>query len=106
MIYRMLGRIVRQAWWLVLLSWCLLLWAASWWAPPWNEVAQDKEFAFLPADAPSRRAEKVHADAFPDDRAGSNIVVVLYRGGAQAAQRRQDLQFIEEVLEPGLRQIA
>src|SRR5262245_57601471 len=106
MFYRLLGRAVRRAWPLLLLGWAALLvgtWLA---APPWAEVAQDQEFTFLPESAPSRRADEVFAAAFPDDRSGSNVVLVLTRADDDPGALARDRKFVEDVLEPGLRQIA
>lgn len=100
------GKFVSRFWYLMLAGWILVLavcWAA---APPWDEVAQDREFAFLPADAPSRRAEDMYAKAFPDDKLASNVVLILHRSGSEGNQLDKDLKFIEDTLEPGLRQIA
>jgi RND superfamily putative drug exporter len=83
-----------------------LVLAARFAAPPWGEVAQDGEFEFLSADSPSRRAEEVYARAFPEDGTGSNVVLVLHRADNEKARHANDLKFIEDVLEPGLRQIA
>jgi RND superfamily putative drug exporter len=84
----------------------LLLWLASEYATPaWRDVAQDHEFAFLPADAPSRVGEGVFARAFPEGQLGSSIVLVLHSQeprGFAAADRR----FADTVLEPALRKIA
>jgi RND superfamily putative drug exporter len=81
--------------------------AATWRAaPPWNEVARDQEFAFLPAHAPSVRGEALFRKAFPDDRLTSNMVLVLYRDQAGPGLLEQDKKFIEDVLEPRLRGIA
>jgi RND superfamily putative drug exporter len=104
--FHCLGRIVRRAWWLLLLGWGLLLWGTWYVAPPWSEVAQDLEFAFLPESAPSRRAEKIYSEAFPDDRSGSNIVLVLHRTNHEQGLLKQDLKFIEDVVEPRLRALA
>jgi RND superfamily putative drug exporter len=90
----------------MLAGWVLALavcWAA---APPWNDVAQDREFAFLPAEVQSRKAEDIYAKAFPDDQLASNVVLVLHRASSEGTQLDKDLKFIEETLEPGLRQIA
>ena len=60
----------------MLVTWALILivtWLA---APTWNDLVQDREFDFLPADTPSRRAADVFAKAFPDDRSASTIVLV------------------------------
>jgi RND superfamily putative drug exporter len=97
---------VSRGWIVFLGAWVLLLVATRFAAPPWPEVAQDKEFAFLPEDAPSRRSEAMLAQAFPDDRLGSNVVLVLHRTGTAPGDFDRDLQFIGDFIEPGLRQIA
>jgi RND superfamily putative drug exporter len=101
-----LGQTVSRVWWLFLAAWVTVVVASRLAAPPWEDVSQDKEFAFLPPDAPSRRAEEAFAKAFPDDRPASNIVLVLSRADTKPEQRDQDLKFIEDLLEPRLRQIA
>jgi RND superfamily putative drug exporter len=106
MIFRFLGHVVRRGWILLLLGWGALLLGTWLAAPPWDQVAEDREFAFLPADAPSRRAEQMYARAFPYDRLTSSIVLVLSRTGPGRGGRAGDLQFIQDVLEPGLRRIA
>src|SRR5580700_6177331 len=104
MLFRILGHVVRRGWALVLLGWGFVLLATWLAAPPWDEVALDREFAFLPADAPSRRAEEVFKKAFPDSRLASNIVLVLHR--ADTEHLDQDREFIKDVVYPGLRQLA
>lgn len=85
MVFRLLGQVVRRGWPLLLAAWGMFLLATWLAAPPWDEFAQDKEFAFLPPDAPSRRAAEVYAKAFPEDQSASNIVIdqaiVLQVGG-------------------------
>jgi RND superfamily putative drug exporter len=100
-----LGKIVTRTWPIFLVLWLALLAAGRLTAPPWQEVAQDTEFASLPADAPSRRSGEIFAKAFPEDRLASNIVIVLERPD-DGGLREQDRKFIEDVLESGLRQIA
>jgi RND superfamily putative drug exporter len=104
--FRLLGQFVRRAWLFLLLGWALVLLGTWLAAPPWNKVAQDREFAFLPSDAPSRQAEEIYAKAFPDDRRASTIVLVLHRAGTERGPLQGDLKFIEDYLDPGLRQIA
>jgi RND superfamily putative drug exporter len=101
-----LGWIVRRAWPLLLLAWVLILFGTRHAAPPWNQVAQDREFAFLPADSPSRQAAALFARAFPNDRAASNIVLVLERTDPEQASLDHVLNFVSDVLEPGLHRIA
>jgi RND superfamily putative drug exporter len=106
MIFRHLGRLVCWAWAPLIVAWAVLLLGTHLVAPPFNEVAQDREFAFLPADMPSRQAEEVFHKAFPDEQSSSNIVLVLSRDSAAPADRQRDLKFIDDVLESGLFQIA
>jgi RND superfamily putative drug exporter len=101
-----LGRLVRRAWFLFLAAWVALLAGTQLAAPPWQQVAQDKEFAFLPKDAPSRVGEEMFAKAFPQDHLASNIVLVLHRGDAGPATVDRDVDFIENDLYPGLVNIA
>jgi RND superfamily putative drug exporter len=104
--FHALGRIVSRAWLLLLAAWVLLLIFSRIAAPPWGDVAQDKEFAFLPADAPSRRSEEVFARAFPEDKLASSIVLVLQDSNSEAGHLDRDLKFIDDDLEPGIYQIA
>jgi RND superfamily putative drug exporter len=104
MFFGFLGRLVRRGWPLFLIGWGALLLACRLMAPPWSEVAQDKEFDLLPTDTPSRRAAEIFAKAFPEEQTASNIVLVLHQTGAPQLER--NLKFIEDVLEPGLRRIA
>lgn len=101
-----LSHLVCRSWYLLLAGWVLAVVLAWWAAPPWAEVAPDREFAFLPEDAPSRRAVEVFARAFPDDTFDSNVVLVVHRTGATPASLDRDLKFVEDVLESGLRAIA
>src|SRR5262245_61393226 len=103
MVFKLLGRVVGRAWPLLLAAWGVLLLGTWLAAPRWDDFVQDKEFAFLPADAPSRRAAGVYAQAFPDAQSASNIVIVLHRPENGGGHLEQDLEFIEDVLEPGLR---
>jgi RND superfamily putative drug exporter len=105
MIFRFLGALTRRAWPVVLLAWVALFVASWYFSPPWDTVAQDKEFAFLPKNVPSRQAEEVFAKAFPDEHLESNIVLVLTRTDP-ANSLTEDRQFIRDVLEPALRKIA
>ena len=104
--FRFLGQMVRRAWLPVLVAWGALLIVTRLLAPPWDEVAQDQEFGFLPANAASRRAEELFKQAFPNDSSSSNIVLVLHRGADQPPQLEADRKFIEDVIELELRRIA
>jgi RND superfamily putative drug exporter len=104
--FRYVGHAVSRGWILFLAAWVIFLVAGRLAAPPWEKVAQDKEFGFLPADAPSRRSEAMFAKAFPDGHLASSIVLVLHRTDPTPERFDEDLKFIEDTLEPQLRQIA
>jgi RND superfamily putative drug exporter len=104
--FQLLGNLVSRFWYLVLAAWLLVLGLCWWAAPPWTEVAQDREFAFLPEKVPSRIAEAMYDKAFPDDHLASNIVLVLHRNVVDRAALNAELKFIEDTLEPALRGIA
>jgi len=106
MFFRFFGRLIRSTWAFFLIGWVLLLLGTHFAAPRFDEVAQDREFAFLPANVPSRQADEMVKKAFPDDNYPSNIVVVVHRDEAARGQRARDRKFIENVLEPALFQIA
>ena len=106
MLFRILGQVVGRAWPFVLVAWVVLLVVLARGAPSWGEVARDREFAFLPADMPSREAGEVFAKAFPDNRSASNIVLVLRRADDSPESLSRDMRFTEETLAPALRQIA
>jgi RND superfamily putative drug exporter len=101
-----LGKCVARTWPVVLVFWLVLLGAVKLAAPPWDSVAQDREFALLPDDAPSRQAEQLLAKAFPGEQVGSSIVLVLVRQDSSPVLLAEDKLFIERHLEPQLRQIA
>jgi putative drug exporter of the RND superfamily len=97
---------VRRAWPLVLAAWVILLLGTWYAAPSWRAAAQDREFAFLPTNSPSRIAENIFAQAFPQDGPGSNVVLVLHRTEDERDNLAGDLKFISNELEPGIRRIA
>jgi RND superfamily putative drug exporter len=104
--YRLLGYFVTRSWVALLAGWLALVWICWHAAPKWEDVAQDKEFAFLPAEVPSRRGEEIFQKAFPDDRLASSVVLVLRSVANTERYREQNKKFIEDILEPGLRKIA
>src|SRR5437667_5252851 len=106
MFFQWLGQIVRRWWFLWLAAWALVIIATKLAAPPWNQIAQGQELAFLPADSPSRVAGELYARAFPEDRLSSTIVLVMSRSEGTGQDLDKDLKLIEDVVEPGLRDIA
>jgi RND superfamily putative drug exporter len=96
--FSLLGRIVRRAWLLLLVAWIVLVVGTWLSAPSWRVIAQDREFTFLPEDEPSRVASQKLAEAFPDERFGSNIVLLIHRAAHDPGRVESDNQFIEDVL--------
>jgi len=105
--YRILGNAVSRSWPIVLVVWTLALIGLVLVAPKWEEIVRDGEFAFLPEDAPSRLAEDLFKEAFPDDLLASSIVIVVRRETHPAdGLSEEDKQFIDEELKPRLVKIA
>lgn len=101
--FQHLGSFISRTWWLWLLLWAGLM-AGLWLtAPPWDDVAQDGTFAFLPKDAPSRQGERLLKRSFPQAQSESSLVLVLSRseGVTQA-----DREFIRQTLIPKLKNLA
>lgn len=103
--FAFLGQIVRRAWPLLLAAWIALVVGTWLIAPSWRMIAQDREFSFLPEDEPSRIAVQKLAEAFPDERFGSNIVLVIHRAKNEPGRVEGDNQFIEDVLYPKLTKV-
>ncbi|QJW97437.1 MMPL family transporter [Frigoriglobus tundricola] len=100
--FRLLGRLVEQAWPAFLLLWAVLFVALWFGAPAWEQVGKTGQFIYLPADAPSNRATATFDEAFPGQRAGSGIVLVVTRADGQEL-RPEDRAFVSGTLAPELR---
>lgn len=79
--YRMqtLAEFVSRRWWVVMLFWAVAVALLRGFAPAWDDVTHDGNLAFLPADRPSVIGEQWLEEAFPYDRAKSQVVIVLAR---------------------------
>ncbi len=104
--FQLLGRAVSRFWYLIVAAWAVAVAVGYWAAPRWESVAQDREFAFLPPNAPSRVSDEEFRKAFPEESAASNIMLVVHRTAGEAAHVEADKKWIEDVLEPDLRQMA
>ena len=100
--YRALGKRVVRHWPLMIGGWVVLLIALKIAAPPWLDVVESGEFAFLPEDSPSLQGEAVYREAWQADYA-SNIVIVVRRDKMQLEDR--DRGFIQTVLKDELAKI-
>ncbi len=74
-----LGKFVTRHWLAVIVGWVLLVALLQWAAPNWDDVTRDGDLAFLPPQMPSVRGERLLSDAFPRDRAKSEIAVYVGR---------------------------
>jgi RND superfamily putative drug exporter len=121
--FERLGKFVNRAPIPIVLCWFIVGGLAIATAPDWSEVSKGGEFAFLPDDALSKRAETVYREAFPaspaepgesDEKSGfvrqnplgSTVAIVVQREdlpgvGLTAA----DFAFVNNVLRPGLEAI-
>lgn len=77
--YARLGELVSRHWLATILAWLLILVALRIASPKWNDVTRDGDLAFLPADRPSVQGEKLAAEAFPENRSKSQIVIIFAR---------------------------
>ena len=94
--FRRLGSAVVRGWPYILGFWALLLLGLWFVAPSWEKVGQSGQFAYLPSDAPSRQAESLYREAFPGQKPGSSIVIVVARDDRELSA--DDLRFIEGIL--------
>ncbi len=82
--YKLLvAHVLTSRWQFVVVFWLVLAILLRWLAPSWETVAQDGDLQFLPATSPSRIGQKWLEENFPDDRARSQMVVVLARQDAK-----------------------
>ncbi len=78
-----LGQFVVKHWRLVILLWLVAAVLARVAAPRWDDVAQDGDFAYLPAQMKSVVGERLLREAFPHNRSKSQIVLIVAREGGE-----------------------
>ena len=114
--FQRLGNLVSRFWPIVLVGWILLavVLAAPKFlldlglpkiAPEWEDVITQGEFAFLPPESVSLQGERLANKAFPDDILRSAVVVIVRREAGSEGLLEADYAFIEEELEPRLREL-
>ncbi|MBI2824626.1 MAG: MMPL family transporter [Planctomycetia bacterium] len=92
--YKWLGQFVARWWLAIIIAWAALVPAAAWFAPAWDSVTNDGDLAYLPERMTSVRGERLMAQAFPENRAKSQFVIVAQRAGGMTAE---DLQAVERL---------
>jgi RND superfamily putative drug exporter len=73
------GAAVARHWWLVILVWAALAGALHLFAPRWDDVTHDGDLAYLPQTVPSVEGARLLAQAFPNQKANSEIGIVVER---------------------------
>ncbi|MFO0871840.1 MAG: MMPL family transporter, partial [Pirellulales bacterium] len=74
-----LGRLVSRHPWKIILGWLLVAVLVRLVAPSWDAVTYDGDLAYLPAQQPSVRGQRLLEAAFPENRDRSQIAVVAAR---------------------------
>jgi RND superfamily putative drug exporter len=81
MLARLLGSIVNRYWAALIVGWLVLAVALKLFAPSWDSIAKDGDLEYLPKSVTSLQGKALLERAFPNERAQSQAVVVLSRGG-------------------------
>ena len=76
-----LGRFVARHWLGVLLGWATAAALCAGFAPRWDDVTRDGDFAYLPAAMTSVQGERLLEAAFPEALSRSQAIVVVRRPG-------------------------
>ncbi|MEX2142504.1 MAG: MMPL family transporter [Pirellulales bacterium] len=96
-----LGNLVTRHWLPVILAWAALAVVLRLLAPEWNAIAHDGNMAYLPAGMTSVQGEQLLREAFPQNRAKSQVIVVVARDLAPLTDDDKDVaadlsdQFLE-----------
>src|SRR5690606_2273416 len=77
--FHALGNLVNRYWLWILAGWVLVAIGLHQIAPSWDQVALDGDFEYLPDASTSRRAADLLPEAFPDESAKSQTVLVFAR---------------------------
>lgn len=99
MLAEQLASLINRHWLWLLIGWVVLAGGLKLVAPSWDEIAKDGDLEYLPAEVPSLRGERLLQEAFPNEKAHSQMVVALSRSGEQltADDRRFGLKIAEAV---------
>ncbi len=100
-----LGQWIDRCRWWVLVGWVAVVLLLNAVAPSWKSVAIDGDLEHLPADTTIVRGARLSAQAFPDDRAKSQMVLVFARYDQELTVEDRELAYrsalrFEELSEP------
>jgi putative drug exporter of the RND superfamily len=74
-----LGQFVSRHWMLVILCWVAAVVLLRSLSPAWDDITQDGDFAYLPAQMPSVVGEELLSKGFPENRPKSQIAFFVIR---------------------------
>ena len=106
MVFKRLGDLTAQRAALIVGAWICVVAASGFMAPTWNDVVENGEFAFLPANSPSRRANDAFLDAFPNEQKRSSLVLIARRESGDEGLLQTDFEFLASQVVPELHKIA
>lgn len=95
MFYRF-GQFIVRNWPMWLVGWVAAVVVAGWFAPERDSVIKTGEFSFMPESSPSRQAERLYAQAFPQEANASTIAVIVRRAEAGQQLSETDLAFVDD----------
>ena len=97
-IFDRIGWAVSRHWFAVLLAWAVLLAVTVRFAPRWDDVTKDGDFAYLPAAMTSVQGERLLEEAFPEALSKSQAIFVVCRSNGPLQQRDYDVadRLVEE----------
>lgn len=95
MFYRF-GQFVVRTWPMWFFGWILAVVVATMFAPDRDSVIKTGEFTFLPEESPSRQAERLYAQAFPQESKASTIAVIVRRAETGQELSDTDLEFVDD----------
>ncbi len=81
MLVERLSNLVNRHWPWVIIGWIIFTVALRMIAPSWKDIAKDGDLDYLPKHVTSLQGKALLEDAFPNERAHSQVVVTLSRDG-------------------------
>ncbi|MAT14662.1 MAG: transporter [Planctomyces sp.] len=103
--FQSLGKFVTRYWKLMIPFWIASFLLLALVAPPFDSVVREGEFAFLPPDSPTLEGERLLAEAFPQIKTASQVVIVANRNAEGEELRDEDRQFLTQKLVPRLQEL-
>ncbi|QDV73028.1 MMPL family transporter [Botrimarina mediterranea] len=94
-----IAALINRHWMWLLIGWVVLAVGLKLVAPTWDSIAKDGDLEYLPANVPSLRGERLLQESFPNEKAHSQVSLVLSRDGEQltADDRRFGLLLAEAI---------